>query len=863
VEKLAISATLREATKQSEIQRARMSDEASVHAAGLGNPWINLSDGHELITPYSGPAELTQILERNEARPLSLCSADFDEDGVPDLISGYAGPNGGIVTLLRGNVDSIYPNAPEAQQRRAEGTFTVAPFLSPALVFAVPEAADFIGAGDFDGDGHWDVVAAAHSGVVLHLPSGDGKGGLRPTKHIELPGGVTAMAVGEINRRDGLDGVVVGVSSEQGSKVLVFEGPEGAVKATPEEFDMQAEVTYLSLGQLDASYEQDLMIATGNKLVVVWGRDRRLSLDERKQAEVQRASISSRSFSVAVRSISSGNFNLDQNKYFGLLLEDGAVIALSDVDSTGGKPNRKINRWRKETLAGGTSGGLGHLVCARASSAAADNLVLVNRAERTIEILRVDRETSAEETSSAASGFKRLAAKFDADPAPLVVLPMRLDADALSDLVVLRANTERPAVMLSAQNDIEGGDVSAQAMTFTNQALINIGFSSIASPYPSTIDVTGLTGAVTKVTARLNNLSHSFPEDIDILLVSPSGQTLKLMSDCGGGVAVNSITLTFDDAAPNFLEGVIVSGTFKPTDFNIGTDVFPSPAPPPPYAATLSTFNGFSPNGLWSLYVVDGFPEEDGGSIAGGWSLSIDTSQTTLTVTNTNDDGAGSLRQAIRDANSRAGADTISFNIQPPGPKTITLQSVLPTVTEAVTIDGTTQPGYTTVPIISLRRGAPGSTLKISGGNSTIRGLDICSVTNGRNFVIDEPPYIDLEIATGGANRIEGNVISEAGVFVTSSSNTIGGSTDAATNSFAANKLASNLFLYGQAATNNQIQGNFFSAKPDSCLPSVNCSNPYGFCVRLSGASNNLIGGTTPLARQRDCWVALRLAPFD
>jgi hypothetical protein len=73
-----------------------MNDEISLHAEGRGNPSVNLTDGHELITPYSGPAELTQILERNQARPLSLCSADLDEDGVPDLISGYARPSGGI-----------------------------------------------------------------------------------------------------------------------------------------------------------------------------------------------------------------------------------------------------------------------------------------------------------------------------------------------------------------------------------------------------------------------------------------------------------------------------------------------------------------------------------------------------------------------------------------------------------------------------------------------------------------------------------------------------------------------------------------------------------------------------------------------
>jgi hypothetical protein len=54
-----VSASPGAATKQVDIQRARMSDDVSVHAAGRGNPWINLSDGHELITSYSGQQELT------------------------------------------------------------------------------------------------------------------------------------------------------------------------------------------------------------------------------------------------------------------------------------------------------------------------------------------------------------------------------------------------------------------------------------------------------------------------------------------------------------------------------------------------------------------------------------------------------------------------------------------------------------------------------------------------------------------------------------------------------------------------------------------------------------------------------------
>jgi len=67
----------------------------------------------------------------------------------------------------------------------------------------------------------------------------------------------------------------------------------------------------------------------------------------------------------------------------------------------------------------------------------------------------------------------------------------------------------------------------------------------------------------------------------------------------------------------------------------------------------------------------------------------------TFTVTNTNDSGPGSLRQAILDANATAGADTIAFNIPGTGVQTISPLSSLPALTDdaGVTIDGYTQPG--------------------------------------------------------------------------------------------------------------------------------------------------------------------------
>ena len=84
-----------------------------------GTPAINLNDGHDVLTSYVGPEDLRLALEQNQAVPLSLATADFDDDGVPDLASGYGNGERGIVTLLRGNVDAIYPNAREGQQRKA------------------------------------------------------------------------------------------------------------------------------------------------------------------------------------------------------------------------------------------------------------------------------------------------------------------------------------------------------------------------------------------------------------------------------------------------------------------------------------------------------------------------------------------------------------------------------------------------------------------------------------------------------------------------------------------------------------------------------------------------------------------------
>jgi subtilisin-like proprotein convertase family protein len=167
--------------------------------------------------------------------------------------------------------------------------------------------------------------------------------------------------------------------------------------------------------------------------------------------------------------------------------------------------------------------------------------------------------------------------------------------------------------------------------TIANAAPILIpatGTSGPAAPYPSTINVSGITDPVTKVTVTLKNMNHTFPDDIDVLLVGPGGQKLLLMSDAGGSADIVNNTYTFDDAAAATLSdvGPLASGTFKPSNFATG-DTFPAPAPVGPYPdpQLLSVFNGVNPNGTWSLFVFDDVGG-DVGNINLGWELNITTS---------------------------------------------------------------------------------------------------------------------------------------------------------------------------------------------------------------------------------------------
>jgi subtilisin-like proprotein convertase family protein len=170
----------------------------------------------------------------------------------------------------------------------------------------------------------------------------------------------------------------------------------------------------------------------------------------------------------------------------------------------------------------------------------------------------------------------------------------------------------------------------AHAQTTCNLTPITINDSGVATPYPSSLNVAGA-NTPTTVTVRINNLTHTFPDDVDMLLVGPFGQKMIVQSDAGGGLDVAKYTFTLSDAAETALPDAtqLQFPSYRPASYG-SADPFPAPAPIGPYneaapggTSTLtSTFGGIIPNGTWSLYVVDD-AGQDVGSIGNGWCLTL------------------------------------------------------------------------------------------------------------------------------------------------------------------------------------------------------------------------------------------------
>jgi hypothetical protein len=206
----------------------------------------------------------------------------------------------------------------------------------------------------------------------------------------------------------------------------------------------------------------------------------------------------------------------------------------------------------------------------------------------------------------------------------------------------------------------------------------------------------------------------------------------------------------------------------------------------------------------------------------------------TFVVTNTLNDGPGSLRQAITDANTTAELDTIAFNILPGGAQTIIALFDLPVVTSPAVIDGWTQPGFAGQPLIEL-----------SSGANALYGLQFQSHSNVvRGLVINRFLGNGITLQSGSsANRLEGNWIgtdiigklkngNATGVeIVGGTNNVVGGPNPASRNLISGNSYNG----IAIRSSGNTVHGNYIGTDVDG-------TNAIGNGYTTSGVGNVAAG---------------------
>ena len=258
------------------------------------------------------------------------------------------------------------------------------------------------------------------------------------------------------------------------------------------------------------------------------------------------------------------------------------------------------------------------------------------------------------------------------------------------------------------------------------------------------------------------------PTNSAIGFTAPAGFQVQVVYT--DDTAINAATIDTNDLAFTRPDGTPVTATIA--------TVSVSPAATNPRSATYTVAPGgtwdVADNGTFTVRSVAGQVTDTSGNpvtagIIGQFVLTV--------VTNTNDTGPGSLRQAILDSNASVGFKNVIAFVVGTGAATISPASPLPAISDPVLIDGTTQPGFAGSPLVELAGNlAPAGSigLEISAANSTVRGLVLnrwgtALVAAGANDVI-QGNYIGTN-ATGTAASANG-----IGIFIASSNGALIGS---------------------------------------------------------------------------------------
>ena len=382
-------------------------------------PWLNLD------APKSAVRTEKRIVAKG-LDPLSMTTGDFDADGIPDLVCGYSGDDGGALVVFRGNIRAIYPSAEKDALGRPAAPHTEA-FLGASPPFEIPDAPDFLVSGDFDADGRRDLVLGRRRAGRIWLIRGDGSGGFRPAESRTLPGRLTVLAAADIDLPDGLPELIVGLDGDRGKRgLLLVESLCGAWPAVPEFIPSAEVVTDIATGHIDRRPGVDLLAAAGDEVLLISGR--RAGRGDGNARTIRRIAFPASRVAV-VNLIPSEDYRPE----LALLSGDGILRILSDE-------GRLLDQRRVGDAAAPNA-----LAPGRLSSLAGSDLVLATT--EGIDLL-IPSAVPKELPVPVHTAFKPWMVRIHPDPQIRAVVLMRLNEDALSDIVYLEAGDPTPKVII-------------------------------------------------------------------------------------------------------------------------------------------------------------------------------------------------------------------------------------------------------------------------------------------------------------------------------------------------------------------------------------------------------------------------------
>jgi uncharacterized repeat protein (TIGR01451 family) len=463
-------------------------------------------------------------IEHRSVHPLCTAKGDFNADGIPDLIVGRSKDGVGELVLYPGNPFAIYPNEPGADRLRAAGHDPAAPFDLPSLELPIPFDPEFLETGDFDADGHLDILAAQAGGHSLVMLPGNGAGSFAPPCQLDLDGAITILAAGDIGRRDGLDDLVIGVRSNDGPSLIVLSSAGGAWGATPSTVELPDDASGLELGHLNGDGMMDVAVVAGGSLFLLDGKT---GFQDRTSAVVEAVDLP-----FSVENVILGSFSgavgtpseivvLDSEGFLRPLEWAPDTATWRAVDSSDNRHVGMITPSLGSSLVG-ISQAFGPAETVLTLDRFGESLGLVTIVESSDAKLRPDRPPASSLTIHGSntpavppSGLTRVSlrepVRLRLPGKPVTVLPMRLTPDALDDLVILIEGDARPlilktitqeTVVVDSTTDISDGDTSSISALNAN---------------PGADGVIGLREAITAAnsTPGLDTIHFDIPVDSD------------------------------------------------------------------------------------------------------------------------------------------------------------------------------------------------------------------------------------------------------------------------------------------------------------------------------------------------------------